>query len=175
MHKMLYVILALVVLSTVACSLGGSSSSISVSEPKAAVAPIALSSALTTMDVCQTIPQEDMQALMGRKLSGDPQRFEFYDTTGTNGCMFDGGKNADKEAFYAYVVFTPLEVYNNQPLYMDVAVSGIGESAYFNNGGDTRQLWVKVNDNVAFVVANGDVAHEDGLKALARLIVAAIR
>ena len=62
-----------------------------------------------------------------------------------------------------------------QPLYLNVDVSGIGEEAYFNNGADTRQLWVKINDNVAFVVAFGDVANEDYEKAIAQLVVAAMR
>ena len=173
MHKMIYAVVALVVvLSAVAC---GSVKSNSVSEPKAAVSSITLGSDLTMIDVCQAIPREDMQAVMGRKLASDPQPFTYYDTSGTSGCWYDGGKDASGEAYYGYVVLTPVEAYNSQPLYQDVAVSGIGESAYFNNGADTRQLWVKVNQAAAFVVANGDRANEDGLKALARLVVAAIR
>jgi hypothetical protein len=116
-----------------------------------------------------------MQAVMGRKLASDPQPFTYDDTPGVSGCMYDGGKDSSGEACYSYVVFTPVEAYNSQPLYQDVAVSGIGASAYFKNGADTRQLWVKVNETVAFVVANGDVANEQGLKDIARLVVAAIR
>ena len=53
-------------------------------------------------------------------------------------------------------------------------VTGIGSEAYFNNGGDTRQLWVKIDNRVAFVVAFGDIANEDYEKAIARLLVTAI-
>jgi hypothetical protein len=70
---------------------------------------------------------------------------------------------------------TPIEVYNTQPLVQKVAVAGIGERAYLNNGADARQLWVKVNDKVAFVVAFGDRPNEEGAKAIARLVVAAIK
>ena len=171
MRKMIDVFVALAVLPALACG----SAAISVSQPEAAVSPITLGSDLTTLDICQAIPREDMQAVMGRKLASDPQPFTYYDTPGASGCMYDGGKDASGEAYYSYVVFTPVEAYNDQPLYQDAAVSGIGASAYFNNGADTRQLWVKVNDAVAFVVANGDVANEDGLKDIARLVVAAIR
>ncbi len=173
MHKILYVVAALVVLSAVAC--GSAKPASSVSEPKASVLPITIGSDLTAIDVCQAVPQEDMQAVIGRKLVSEPKSFTYYDTTGTSGCWYDAGKDASKQAYYGYIVFTPVEAYNNQSLVQNVAVSGIGVSAYFNNGADTRQLWVKVNDTVAFVVANGDVANEDGLKAIARLVVTAIR
>jgi hypothetical protein len=173
MHNRLYALVALVVLTTVACRVTNSGNS--VSEPKAAVAPITIGSDLTKIDVCQAIPLEDMQAVMGRKLISDPEPFTYYDTPGTSGCMYDGGKDAQGNAYYAYVVFTPVDVYDNQPVYKDVVVSGIGESAYFNNGADTRQLWVKISPTAAFVVANGDSPNEAGLKALARLIAAVVR
>ena len=112
---------------------------------------------------------------MGRKLISGPQHFEYYDTSGTSGCWYDGGKDAKGEAYYGYVVLTPIEVYASQPLYQNADVTGIGASAYFNNGADTRQLWVKVNEAVAFVVAFGDRASEEGEKAIARLVVAAIK
>jgi hypothetical protein len=169
MNRMSYAVVALLILSSIACGLSST-----VSEPKATVSPIDLSGDLTTIDVCQAIPQEDMAAVMGRKLVNDPQPFTYYDTPGSSGCSYDGGKDANGEAYYGYVVFTPIEAYNSQPLYQDVAVSGIGESAYFNNGADTRQLWVKVNDRVAFVVAFGDRANEESEKAIARLVIAAI-
>ena len=145
------------------------------SEPKAAVAPIAVGSDLTRIDLCPAIPREDIEAVMGRKLIDAPKHFEFYDTAGTSGCSYDGGKDSSGEAHYGYVVLTPLDVYDKQPLYRSVNVSGIGDSAYFNNGGDTRQLWVKINGKVAFVVGFGDIENEDGAKSLAKLVVAAIK
>lgn len=62
-----------------------------------------------------------------------------------------------------------------QPLYKKTDVVGVGDHAYFNNGADTRQLWVKINGKVTFVVAFGDVANEDGATALGKLVVAAIK
>jgi hypothetical protein len=167
---MIYVFVALLILSALACG-----SAKVPSEPKAAVSPITLSSDLSTIDVCQAIPQEDMEAVMGRKLADEPQSFGYYDESDTSGCWYDGGKDSSGEAYYGYVVFTPIEVYNNQPLYLNEDVSGIGQAAYFNNGADTRQLWVKVNDETAFVVAFGDRANEDSEKAIARLVMAAIQ
>jgi hypothetical protein len=51
----------------------------------------------------------------------------------------------------------------------------MGISAYFNNGADARQLWVKVTDKVALVVAFGDVPNEEGSRAIAKLVLAAIK
>ena len=162
--------LTCLILAALAC--GGQ---VSRSEPKTPVAPITLQADLTAIDLCQAIPVEDIEAVMGRKLASDPERFEYYDTPGSSGCAYDAGKSSDGEAFFGYVVLTPIEAYNNQPLYNDVDVFDIGQEAYFNNGADARQLWVKVNDQVALVVAFGDVPIEEGCKALAELVLAAIQ
>jgi hypothetical protein len=139
------------------------------------IAPITIGQDLKAIDLCQAIPTADMEAVMGRTLAKAPERFEYYDTQGTSGCEYEAAKDASGEAHYGYVVLTPIDVYRNQPLYHNVDVTGIGKSAYFNNGGDTRQLWVNVNDHVALVVAFGDVASEEGEQAIARLLVAAIK
>src|SRR5258706_2430401 len=145
------------------------------SEPKVPVAPITIGADLGQIDVCQAIPKEDIEAVMGRTLASAAQRLTYYDSPATSGCTYNAGKDSDGEAHFGYVVLTPIDVYNNQPLYLNVDVSGIGDSAYFNNGADARQLWVKIDDKVAFVVAFGDIAREDGAKAIARLVAAAIK
>ncbi len=164
--------LTFLMLAGLACGVSNSATS----APEAPVAPITIGSDLSQIDVCQAIPQEDIEAVMGRKLAGAPQPFEYYDTSGeTSGCSYQADKDSDGEAHFGYVVLTPIEIYNNQPLYENVDVSGIGDSAYFNNGADARQLWVRIDDKVAFVVAFGDIPREEGAKALASLIVAAIK
>jgi hypothetical protein len=144
-------------------------------EPTLPVAPFALSEDLTQIDICQAIPRVDAEAVMGRKLVRTPERFEYWDAKGTSGCSYDAGKDARGAAYFGYVVLTPAAVYNNQPLYKNVEVSGIGQGAYLNNGADARQLWVKVNDRVALVVAFGDEPNEEGATALAKLVLAAIK
>jgi len=160
----------LLILASLAC--GGTAAP---SEPKAPIAAMTIGSDLTQIDVCAAIPQEDIEAVMGSKLAKAPERFDYYDTGDTSGCWYEANKDADGEAHFGYVVLTPVEVYENQPLYMNVDVSGIGDEAYFNNGADARQLWVRIDDKVAFVAAFGDVPREQGAQALARLVVAAIR
>jgi hypothetical protein len=138
------------------------------------IAPITLGSDLSAIDLCRAIPQANIEAILGRKLAKAPQPTVYDDTPGQSGCAYEAAKDADGEAHYGYVVLTPVAVYASQPLYLDVPVSGLGAEAYFNNGADTRQLWVKIDDRAAFVVAFGDVANEDYEQALAKLLVAAI-
>jgi len=160
-------------LSSLACGL--LSSSPSYSEPTIPIAPITIGSDLTAIDLCQSIPQEDIEAVMGRKLAEVPTQFDYYDNGDTSGCFYEAEKDSDGEAHFGYVVLTPLHVYDNQPLYLNEDVSGIGDEAYFNNGADARQLWVKINNKVAFVVAFGDVENEEGAKAIAKLMAEAIK
>jgi len=54
---------------------------------------------------------------------------------------------------------------DNQPLFQNVDISGIGDGAYFNKGGDAPQLWVKLEHKIAFVVGFGDVPNEEAAKA----------
>ena len=130
---------------------------------------------LSRIDVCQAIPQPDIEAVMGRKLAAAPDRTEYGDEPGTSGCSYDAGQDSGGNAVFGYVILTPVEVYAEQPLYLEENVAGLGQEAYFNNGADARQLWVKVNERVAFVVAFGDVPNEDGAKIIAQLVAAAIQ
>jgi hypothetical protein len=145
------------------------------SEPKAAFATVSIGSDLTKSDLCAAIPKEDIEAVLGHKLVNAPQRFEYYDTAGSSGCSYDAGKDSQGGAHFGYVALTPADAYSHQPLYKNTAVSGLGQEAYFNNGADARQLWVKVNPNSAFVVGFGDEPNEAGALAIARLLIAAIR
>jgi hypothetical protein len=139
------------------------------------VAPIHLAAGLAQVDVCKAVPQEDIEAVMGRKLSAMPGPFEYYDTPGSSGCWYDAGKDSTGSAHFAYVAFTPLSAYKGEPLYMNKDVSGIGQEAYYNNGPDARQLWVKVTDDAALVVAFGGSPNEEGDRQIAELILAAIK
>jgi hypothetical protein len=161
----------LLVLGSVACGPSGSAST-----AMAPVAPITVGNGLSQIDVCQAIPREDMETAMGRKLNSNPEHFEYTETPGeTSGCIYYADQGADGEAHFAYVVLTPVEVYSAQPLSGNTDVSGIGDKAYFNNGADARQLWVRINNKVAFVVAFGDAPNEAGAKMIAQLVAAAIQ
>jgi hypothetical protein len=165
--------LAALGLASLACGLPGAATS--VKQPTLPVAPLTIGTDLSQVDVCAAIPAADMEAVMGRKLASAPQAFNFYDTPGVGGCTFDGGKDASGAAYFSYVALTPIDVYNSQPLYKNVDVSGLGAEAYFNNGADARQLWVKVDDRVAFVVGIGDQPNEAGARAIAQLVLAALK
>ena len=128
--------LLLVMLALAAC--GGANQA--PSQPKATIAPIVLTDDLSKIDLCQAIPQAVIEAALGRKLVSPPQHFEYYDASGSTGCQYDAGKSSSGDALFAYVALTPPDVYDQQPLYKNQAVRGIGDAAYFNNGADARQL-----------------------------------
>lgn len=175
MNKHLYLYffpITALLLANLAC---GSSASTTSSQPTQPIAPITVGTDLTTVDVCGAIPQADIESVMGHKLVNGPQHFAYYDTQGASGCMYDAGKDSSGAAHFGYVVLTPIGVYNEQPLYQNTSVIGIGDEGYFNNGADARQLWVRIDDKLAFVVAFGDQPNEAGAKAIAQLLVAAIK
>jgi hypothetical protein len=167
--------ITVLVLTALACGFSSGSTAPAGRQPSAPIASISIGGDPTRIDVCSAIPQEDIEAVMGRKLSKAPQHFEYYDSAGESGCWYESNKDAGGEAHFGYVVFTSVDTYNSQPLYQNVDVPGFGQKAYFNNGSDARQLWVEVNDKTAFVIAFGDVPIEDGSKALAKLLLAAIK
>jgi hypothetical protein len=145
------------------------------STPAGPFSPITLTKDLTEIDVCQVIPQADIEAVMGVELVKPPTRYTLRNADGTSGCYFEGPTDSDRERHFGYVILTPLEVFDNQTPNQKVEVSDLGDAAYFNKGGDARQLWVKLNDKVAFVIGFGDVAKEEGAQAIARLLVEAIQ
>jgi len=165
---LLFVVIIGLVVSLSAC--GGTSS-----EPTAPIKPITITDDLTSIDLCQAIPQEDIKAVMKVDFVEPPARYELRNTEGTSGCFYEGPTDSDRERHFGYVILTPIEVYENQSLNQNVDVSGLGDAAYFNKGGDARQLWVKLDNKVAFVVGFGDVANEEGAKAIAKMMVDAIK
>jgi len=159
--------------AALACgALGGGGSAPTIS---GSVAPMTIGSDLTQIDVCAAVPASIMEGAIGRKLSGPPQKFDFYGTAGASGCTYSGGKDSSGQAYYGYVVLTPPAVYDGQPLYQNKDVSGIGDEAYLNNGADNRQLWVRLKNKVAFVVGIGDVGPDETLITVGKLVVAAIK
>ncbi len=130
--------------------------------------------ALSELDVCAAIPSATLRDVLGGDLVSAPARFEYPGESGSAGCVYDAGQDSQGNARFAYIALTAPDAYERQPRYQDQSVNGIGNAAYFNNGPDARQLWVRL-DKVALVVAIGDVPNEAGLKQLATLLVDAIR
>ncbi len=162
----------LLILAGLAC--GGGTNLVPTAEPNLPVAPLVIQGDLTQNDICKAVPQADVEAVMGRKITST-KSFAYDNTPGESGCWYEAAKDSDGEAHFGYVVLTPGTVYDNQALYENKDVSGLGQAAYFNNGADARQLWVKVNDQVALVVAFGDLPHEAGAQVLAQLVLTALK
>jgi hypothetical protein len=137
--------------------------------PAARVTPIPGNLDVTTIDVCKAIPAADVEQLLGRKLKGGAQPFQYYDTNVSSGCQWSADKDANGAAYFAYAALLPAKGWDsrNAPL-----VSGIADEAYYANGPDARQLWALVNGKAIVVVGIGDLADEEGLKRLAAQAIA---
>ncbi len=170
-------VLLMLALGALACGLpgGGSSGGGGPSEITVTAAPIIIGPDLTAIDVCAAIPPEALEAAVGRQLSGPPEPFVYYDVGASSGCAYDFGEDQEGNLVWGYVALNPPEVFDQQPLYLNEDVSGLGSRAFFNNGPDARHLWVLIEGKVSFVVAFGDVPNEPAALAIARLVAAAIQ
>ncbi len=173
MPKLSFHLLGALLMALALAACGGADQT--VPQSKAMMAPLPLTANLADINLCQAIPQETIEAVLGRQLAAAPERFEYHDVPGSSGCQYDGGKDSRGNALFAYVALTPPAAFGQQPLYKDQSVSGIGDAAFFNNGADARQLWVKVGEKAALVVAIGDAPNETGLKTIAGLVVGALK
>ncbi len=169
------IVFGILALAALACGLpaGGSAGGGPVTI-QGTIPPIDASKGPGGIDVCGAIPDTVIESARGKTLLSK-KSFDYYGTTGSSGCWYDFGKSSSNEAFFGYVALTPVSAYADQPLYQNKDVSGIGDAAYFNNGADARQLWVKIDDKLAFVVAFGDVPQEEAAQAVAKLVAAAIQ
>jgi hypothetical protein len=116
--------------------------------------------------MCQAVPGDFVGSVLGRTLVSDPQPFE--DSYLGKGCQYDAGSDSSA-VYFAYVSLAPIgsfeDTYKTGYLVKDVA--GLGMQAFTANGADAEQLWVKISEDTALVVAIGDVPNPDGARQIA--------
>jgi hypothetical protein len=139
--------------------------------PIAPITPLPSSLDVTTIDVCKAIPSAMVEQLLGRKLQGTPESFQYYDADVSSGCQWSAGKDASGEAYFAYAALLPAKDWNPSEVPL---MGGIGDAAYYLNGPDARQLWVLANGKAIIVVGIGDRPDEEGLKHLAAQVIATL-
>lgn len=138
------------------------------------VAPIDTRAGIDKIDLCSAIPASLIEGVIGAKLKTSAERFSFGDAPGSSGCAYDAGKDSGGAALFGYAVIAPATAFDGVKG-DKTAVNGVGKSAFFVNGADARQLWVKAEDRATVIVAFGDRPNEKGAIELARRIVAAIK
>lgn len=136
--------------------------------------PLTVGDDLSATDVCAAVPVAAVEDAMGRKTVTGPTRTQWASSAATSGCAYDAGKDG-AEARFGYLILVPATVVDEQPLVMKTDVAGLGKKAFFTNGADARQLWVKATDKTGFVVALGDVPREEGCKKLAQMFAGALK
>jgi hypothetical protein len=130
---------------------------------------------LRSFDACAAVPTSVVEQVLGRQLSGKPEKFSFNNKNTDAGCTLDAGKDADKNAYFAYVVAAPVDEYVVNRTPKAEFVKGIVDEAYFVNGADARQLWVLVDGKAAVMVAIGDRPNDTGARNIATEIIKAIK
>jgi hypothetical protein len=136
--------------------------------------PLTVGDDLSATDLCAAVPTAAVEDAMGKKAVAAPTRTRWANSAATSGCAWDAGKSG-AEARFAYLILVPASEVDAQPKVMPADVAGLGKAAFFTNGADARQLWVKATDKTGFVVALGDVPREDGCKKLAQMFVSALK
>lgn len=131
-----------------------------------AVSPAASSAS----EVCALIPAAKVTEILGRDLVSDPAAFDYYEGTTASGCQWDGGKDGDGNAYFAYAAVLSPDTFTG----FDgaEAISGLGDEAYAVNGPDAEQVWVRVGDDKVIVAAVGDAPDREGAIEIARYLLA---
>lgn len=121
-------------------------------------------------DVCGFVPARLVTEALGRDLVSDPARFDYYEGTTVSGCQWDGGKDDDGTAYFAYAAVLTPDAFTG--FESAEAVGGLGDEAYAVNGADAEQVWVRVGADKVIVAAIGDRPSRAGAVALAQALLA---
>ncbi len=121
-------------------------------------------------DICALIPADRIAQILGRDLVGSPAAFDYYEGTTVSGCQWDGGKDGNGNAYFAYAAVLGPDAFTG----FDgaEAIAGLGDEAYAVNGPDAEQIWVRVGNDKAVVAAIGDAPNREGAIELARYMLA---
>lgn len=135
--------------------------------PPAATDPNVANSGVDDIDLCEILPAKAIETAMNVKLVSAPERFSFSNDGKKSGCTYDGGKDKNGDAVFAYTAIVSPQEFNSNRKGKTDAVTGLGEDAYLVNGADARQLWVLIGNGKAAVIAIGDRPNEPALRAIA--------
>lgn len=125
-------------------------------------------------DLCSLLPKELLEPLFGQAIQGDPQSFE--DDYLGKGCSYDFGEE-NGAAYFAYFSIAPISSFTDSK----TNGSQVTEQAYLPgeafsvNAADAQQLWVKLDENRAVVIAIGDRPKPELALQLAFLLVPLIQ
>jgi len=165
-------LLILIVLSVIQSGCGGStpvSTLVSVAEASSVGAlDLPDFSAWSASQVCQELSSEVVADALGRKLENEPQPFNDPATLGI-GCAYDAGSDG-QQAYFAYLSLAPGSAYKQTQRAGSegIEVDDFGLEAFRLYGADAEQLWIKLSDEAALVVAIGDQPNLNAARLLAK-------
>ncbi|MBX3060335.1 MAG: hypothetical protein KF770_28080 [Anaerolineae bacterium] len=120
-------------------------------------------------DICALIPADRVSDILGRDLVGSPAAFDYYEGTTVSGCQWDGGKDGNGNAYFAYAAVLAPDAFTG--FAGAEAIAGLGDEAYVVNGPDAEQVWVRVGNDKVIVTAVGDAPNRDGAVEMARYLL----
>lgn len=161
-HKAYGFLLVLLAALLAACGAGGEEAA-----GETAVVPIAVNA--NAGDVCGRIPADAIAAILGQELVSAPAAFDYYEGATVSGCQWDGGKDDEGSALFAYAAVLGPEAFTG--FAGAEAIAGLGDEAYAVNGPDAEQVWVRVGNEKVVVAAIGDAPHRTGAVAMARALL----
>ena len=125
-------------------------------------------------DVCEVLSTNDIAEVLGHNLKNDPELFDDPTYLG-KGCTYDAGQDG-AEAYFAYVSLAPSPLYedNHRAGFNVRDVNDFGLEAFTANGADAEQLWIKLSDEVALVVAIGDKPDPSSARLLAKYFLESV-
>jgi len=118
--------------------------------------------------VCKVLSTDTVAEVLGRDLKSKPQPFDDPAYLG-KGCAYDAGKGG-ANAYFAYIALAPSPLYedNRRAGFAVREVNDFGLEAFHANGADAEQLWIKLSDEYALVVAIGDEPNPEGARLIAK-------
>jgi hypothetical protein len=119
--------------------------------------------------MCAMLPAEMFTSILEREVVGEPSAFD--DEYLGQGCSYDLGADSEAE-YFMYFSVAPIDSYNDAKANGSnvIAQPLAGADAFSVNGADAEQLWVKLNDSRALVVAIGDEPNTQAALALALVL-----
>ncbi len=148
------------------------------------IAPVVVALAMTTswagselasFPACGMLPGTAAEGVLGRPLASPPSPYAYAAADDSAGCLYDAGPDGAGERRFAYVVALRAAAWAELPRRRDVAVDGIGEEAYFDDGPEARELRVRIDDRAALVVGVGARSDEAACLEIAGRVLAAPR
>ncbi len=124
-----------------------------------------------TLDVCKSVPKEQVVKILGHDLTKAPVAYSVEDRD--VGCYYEAGKDASSKLLFAYLTIGPTIMYlGNRELRTQLLTdTGLGDEVYTRRGSNSAiEVWVLINGKGALIAGVGQTPNLDIAKKLIPLL-----